>query len=554
MKNNAYCLFFLLLLWTASLSAQSGPPKPAAAKKPWVALSGQVSVGTGYYYTTGGDTPRRRLFSYLLTGAPVLKIRGMQFPFSFSVSEQGRSYTQPLQQVGVSPKWKWGTAHAGFRSLTFSPYTLGGQQLLGGAVELNPGKFRLGLALGRLRTNALLAPNLAAPRRPMDDFSRRAIATKVGYGNAHRYLDLSVLHTRDAATGGKPAAAQTSNTVVGLSGQYRFAKRLSLKTELAASRYLDGQTRVLDSTEVLGRSGPSPAAALRWAGEASLNAPFKRFDLKMGFKQVAPQFRSMGCPYLQNDYRQYTFGGNVRAFKNKWVASGTVGLQTNDLERQQSATTRRLITTANVAFTPGPKMAYALSYNNFGLTTLTRQQGLRPDSVLVAQVNNSLSGSLRYSFGKDPQQPRQVALNVNFNQLGSFNPHLSSPMNTTNWNASLSCNLPWLSDFNPNLSLQWMRNQTAVGALTNAGLSLSLAKDWCKGKWSNTLNAACFRNGDGINPAGSTLQADLTILYKIRKRLSLSAQVTGLRNHSSSALAGGNFGELLGRLTVTGRF
>lgn len=77
-------------------------------------------------------------FNYVITGAPVLSLYGMQIPVSFVIGRQQSSFTQPFNQFELSPSYKWVTVHAGYRNLTFSPYTLtgachGGGQRGGGA-------------------------------------------------------------------------------------------------------------------------------------------------------------------------------------------------------------------------------------------------------------------------------------------------------------------------------------------------------------------------------------------------------------------------------------
>ena len=74
-----------------------------------------------------------------------MKIYGVEIPFSLTVSEQERSFRQPFNQFGITPTYKWAKAHLGYSNLTWSPFTWSGQTVLGGGVELNPGKFRFGM-------------------------------------------------------------------------------------------------------------------------------------------------------------------------------------------------------------------------------------------------------------------------------------------------------------------------------------------------------------------------------------------------------------------------
>lgn len=101
--------------------------------------SGTVEARSMFYNATG-IANRRQPLSYLFSGSPTIGIYGFQIPVSFSFSESDRSFRQPFNQFGMSPNYKWITLHAGYRNLSFSPYTLGGHTMLGGGFELNPGK------------------------------------------------------------------------------------------------------------------------------------------------------------------------------------------------------------------------------------------------------------------------------------------------------------------------------------------------------------------------------------------------------------------------------
>ncbi|HLL95708.1 MAG TPA: hypothetical protein VK404_12060 [Spirosoma sp.] len=163
--SKLYCYLFYLAGWIAitSLPTYAQDLSTLGKQKP-VTLNGGLSVRT-IFYSAKGIEARRQPFSYVVTGAPVLSLYGWSVPVSFVFSEQERSFRQPFNQFGMSPTYKWVTLHAGYRNLSFSPYTLAGHTILGGGVELTPGIFRFGFVYGRLNratavdtTSGLLEP------------------------------------------------------------------------------------------------------------------------------------------------------------------------------------------------------------------------------------------------------------------------------------------------------------------------------------------------------------------------------------------------------------
>src|SRR5690606_11056010 len=66
----------------------------------------------GIYYHANGIANRREPFTYLLSGSPTISLYGWSIPFSFAVSKDERSFRQPFNQFGMSPRYKWMTLHA----------------------------------------------------------------------------------------------------------------------------------------------------------------------------------------------------------------------------------------------------------------------------------------------------------------------------------------------------------------------------------------------------------------------------------------------------------
>lgn len=83
--------------------------------------------------------------------------------------------------------------HAGYRNVTFSPYTLADHTFLGGGVELNPGLLTSGAVYGRF--NRAMSSSIADPNI-IPSFKSTGYAFKVGYGKSNNYVDLLVCAKR----------------------------------------------------------------------------------------------------------------------------------------------------------------------------------------------------------------------------------------------------------------------------------------------------------------------------------------------------------------------
>jgi hypothetical protein len=98
-------------------------------------------TATNTFYSSQGMAARRDPYYWMLSGNINFNLFGvLSVPISVQVSQQNRSYTQPFNQFGMSPRYKAWTAHAGYRSVQYSTYSVGGSQWLGGGLEYSPEK------------------------------------------------------------------------------------------------------------------------------------------------------------------------------------------------------------------------------------------------------------------------------------------------------------------------------------------------------------------------------------------------------------------------------
>lgn len=142
------------------------------------------------YYQSHGIPARKKDFSWLISGNPVVNVLGVDLPFSFLLSNYDNKFYQPFNQFGLSPRYKWATLHLGYRSLNFSNYTLAGYRMLGAGFELNPNKFRIGFMYGQLRRSTSIDSSMLTDPlyvRPIPTYKRLGIAGKIGYGT-QKYL------------------------------------------------------------------------------------------------------------------------------------------------------------------------------------------------------------------------------------------------------------------------------------------------------------------------------------------------------------------------------
>jgi hypothetical protein len=391
-------LYWLLIILSFCFKAKAQDLSTFSTKTP-VKVTGNLSARTNFY-TAQNLAARRVPFSWLLSGsANITLLNGFQVPFSFIFSEQNRSFSQPFNQFGMSPRYKGYTIHAGYRNLTFSEFTLAGQSIFGGGGEIQKGKFRAAFMGGRFNKAT------AGYQSAFPTFYRQGWSGRVGFGTNENFIDLILLSASDneksiANYSNNPSLRPESNSVVGLNFRKSIFKKITLSAEAAVSLYtFDETARKLDSLNI-------PAFAenlvdLNISSEPSLalksNLEYRGtyWGLGLGFQQIDAGYRSMGAYYLYNDMRMLSAAPNFSLLSGKISINGNLILQTDNLKKLRAITTTRLSPSVNVGLNISQK--FGVDFNGQYFTTsqaILKDKTGNPDDL----QNNSL-----YSLTASPR-------------------------------------------------------------------------------------------------------------------------------------------------------
>lgn len=481
----------LLILMTAAPELTGQDISGMASQKPFD-IRGSLDVRV-IGYSAKGMAARRSPFSYVLTGSPILSIYGIAVPLSFTYSEQQRSFSQPFNQFGMSPTYKWITVHGGYRNVSFSPYTLAGYTLLGAGVELKPGKFRLGFMTGRLNRATTIDTTTGA-LQPFS-FSRHGYAAKIGYGTEGSHIDLSFLSARDSEKGFKgsldsAAVRPAANVVVGTEARYTFAGKLYVFADAGLSIYtrdrhsalsveLDSVNRGLNFLNGLIPINGTSEYYLAYSGGMGYTA--KTFGLKAAYKHVDPNFQSMGAYFFQNDLRSISLSPSFNALQGKLRFAGSIGVQEDNRKKQKQATTRRIISMANLSWDIHEKFGLDANYTNFS-TNSEPTVTLVQNKYLLTQTNNNISVSPRLIL-VSKNYTHMVLFSYNLSNLSDLNEETQSTNNIRSSVALLNYNLGLNAlGLSVNTGLNYTDNRLAMGTVSNKGFTLGLTKAFLKNK------------------------------------------------------------------------
>ena len=510
-------------------------------KKP-VTFTGNVEL-RGIGYQADGIEARRTPFSYIFAANAELGIYGLALPFAITISEQQRDTRQPFNQFGISPKYKWVQLHAGYRNVTFSPYTLAGYTMLGGGIELTPGKFRFGFMYGRLN-KATAIDTTTGLVRPYS-FSRMGYAGKIGFGTDEKHFELSYLSAKDDSNSidkkNIPDSLKTvtpaSNSVVALKFAYLIAKHLFIEADGAASVYtynlgskMDLKADVDDKINAYTKDfvtfntstiGVNATTQVNFAYSGSIGYKAKDWLVKLSYRHIDPEFQSMGAYFFQNDLENYTLGTSINAIKNRIRFTGSIGIQNDNLRKQKTATTSRIIGNANLSADITDKFGIDATYMNFSSNAAPTVVSVN-NKYMLAQTTDNISVTPRFVLPKEKFTHVAIA---SYN-LSTLQDHNTETSNYNNINTTVLFVTYSITANKNGLTITAGGNQSKTtffsGTITTTGGTIGISKPFIRNKLQTSLTGSYsisdqFGNSSIIN-GGLTASYDITAHHKFSLR------------------------------------
>ena len=516
-------------------------------------LDGSVEL-RGMFYQANGIADRMDPFNYILSGSPTFSIYGWTVPTSFTFSKNERNFQQPFNQYGISPTYKWITMHGGYRNVSFSPYTLAGHTMLGGGLELNPGKIRFGAMHGRLNRASII--DTASMSLVPYSFTRKGTAIKVGYGSASNYFDLNFLHAKDDSLS-RPGqfiaslnqVAPASNSVLAYGTRFTLFKKLFLESDGAVSIY----TNDLNSTITL---DSIPDAILRKLGSmldingssewflafsAGIGYNFKNFGLRTTYKRIEPGFKSMGSYFFNNDVENITIAPSYNHPSGKFNFQGSFGVEQDNVNLQKISTSKRIIGSANISSNISERLGVDLIFNNY--SNNQRPNTLRlADSLRIVQTTQTFGVMPRYTI-ISTEKVQAIFLSANFNSMRDFNSYFEANAESRNVNT-----YQYLLNYNlgfpqKSLSINTGINYTKLNSahLTNEYKGASVGGQYLLANKKLSVGSnLSYMLGESNKVKSNIFTGSANLGYSINKLQAIRAMVYFTNNNPGSAVLNNN--------------
>lgn len=361
-------------------------------------------------YLHSGIAARRPDATWRLAMSPRVSLFGeINMGLDLLLSSDQVELRQNINQIGLSPSWRWLTLHVGDFSRDYSSMTVQGVRVRGAGLDLEPGLFRFSIQGGRLQRSTTTAGGGPVYRRNM-------IAMSLGYGReGDSYLRLNVVTAGDDPSqeeldlitvdtvlvdtitpGLRPRSLSTpqEGLAASVNGQLTlFDRAVTLRGEVASSIFTSDITAdrvALDSEELpvadfiaglLGDVQPirvSTTAGYAYSGEAT--ARYGPAQLRGGYEYVGAGYASLGLPYLIGDRQGWDLAGSVQLLEGRLGVNSQFNHRTNNLESQRLNTVDRNTVAGSVTAMPLRSMTTVLTAASTSVTNDAVNDSARLDT------------------------------------------------------------------------------------------------------------------------------------------------------------------------------
>lgn len=390
-----------------------------------ITVNGSLSASS-VFYEAFGIKPRRDPFYWVFNANLTINLfNKISVPFSGTFTQQDKNFSngidkfsQPFNQFGLSPKYKWLTVHAGYRVMDFSEFTYSGTMFLGGGVEINPEKSLVsGSAFyGRL-VKAIPIGGINGIVVSMPAYNRMGGGGKLRVGTENNNADLIFFKAKDDKysipfdTSLKVTPAE--NQVIGISTKQKINKLITVAGTFSYSMYTENLfqevTRIEGFTYANQIYTIRPSSSFNKAITEEINFTPDKFRFGFKHKRIDPDYKTMGAIFLANDVDEYSMNSSFSLLKNKLNISSSLGLQQNNLDKMQSYTSKRIIGSINTSYNFTDHLNAGVNYSNFSSNTIPVRFGTS-DTIKLVQLTQSGGIVSNYSFGK-----KDIKHNLNFN-------------------------------------------------------------------------------------------------------------------------------------------
>jgi hypothetical protein len=427
----------------------------------------------------------------------------------------------PLNRVGIAPKYKWAQVLLGSQIPNYSELSVGDLAIFGMGINLTPGKFRFSYFTGISQ----LAIEEDSTRNIAGIYARKIQTAKIGLGDedsSHIYLIESMMTDDTSSLFQKPSDRNPQSGILSaIDFRINLGKRSFIKGEIAGSLFTrdnrSDETPDFSPSFLTNVFTPKESSRMDYASVVSIGRDGNNFGIKLVGRYYGDGFVPMGYPFLQTDRMEATVDPRFSLFKSRFQFSGSIGKRLNNLSEIRAATTTQTIGSGNVFTQFSDKFSLALSYSNFGF-----RNSVINDTFRVEMVTESWSISPTFNYRTKTSTHNYTILYAQ-NTFNDFN-IVSGALND---NDAISATLSYMismakSPLSASTMVSYFDNNTSYGKLLTKSINITVGYKFLDKKLKTSAGFTFSENKiDDGNP-GVQGMTTLRVRYTLKRKINLA--------------------------------
>jgi hypothetical protein len=472
-------------------------------------LTGSINASNTYSYSTMGGM--RDPFVYAINGTVNVSWMTITIPVSLNFTNAGFSYSYKYprlpNRLGLHPKYKIYQAHIGDFSMNFSPYTMSGFQITGAGFDIQPkGNWKYSGFYGRFQK---AVPYIEGNGNTLATYKRNGLGAKISYAGQKIQSAISFIRIDDKEKSllTKPDSLNIfpkSNLAVSIENKYKLTKSLQIDAEIGLSAMTNDRRAGVDSSVPFFHKILKPFADVNAstsfykAFKANLTYSLGSSSLGLGYERIDPGYQTLGAYYFNNDLENITANFAQQLFNKKVNVSVNTGIQKDDLKKEKTGSSNRVVMAVNTSITGGKKFNSSFNYSNFQSFTNVKPQfqyinQLTPydnlDTLDFRQLSQNANANLTYIFRADSVKTKMLNVNLSFQDSHDEQGGIVSTGNSSQfYNLVLSYSTMLVpKNLNFSYSLNATYNTIGVTNMITAGPSIMIGTSFFDKKLRSNL-------------------------------------------------------------------
>ena len=468
-----------------------------AQEKPKLSVSGNMGVsyeGYGLNRSPNGWTgfnQRKPWNQVRFTFQPTITTPKWTLPFNFNfattptnafgpyanIGKQniGQYITNPMNNFGFNPKYKWAELQLGTQYLNYSNLSTGDVGVFGAGFDLRPKIWRIKFFTGVSQQGINFFSG-----GPNGSYKRKNWMAQLGMEKEDKY-ELSFNFAK-----GKDDSTSVTTLPPGIKPQEGFTMSVVTKFVIKDGWYFNAEGAQSLYTKDLAQPLSTIIKSFKpfmdahtstikdYAAEGMVGKKSKNFDIGLKVKYLGAGFQTVGYPFLQPDRIDYTLNTRFNAFKNKTNVTASIGQRVNNVSNT-ALKAKQFIGNLNWFSQINDHWSVNVNYNNFGFQS---NSGLNPYGI--KNVSNDLGINPTYTWS-NTKMSHLLSLSYNYSKYDERDV-VTGLITSNNTHTALLTYVPtyFNKDITPDFSVMYFLNKLPGFKTTlltlSTGLSMPAAK------------------------------------------------------------------------------